>query len=105
MAYTLFEAQAEFCKAMGNATRLQLMHSLRNGEKSVGEMAVETGLTHSSVSRQLAALRDVGVVIARRQRQEMIYRLTDPKIGEVCDMVRQVLVEQILSTSKRIIHE
>lgn len=46
----------------------------------------------------------MGVVIAQRHRQEVVYRLTDPRIGEVCDMVRQVLVEQILSKSKLINH-
>lgn len=102
MEYSLFEAQAEFCKAMGNASRLQLLHILRSGEKTVGDLIAETGLPQPAVSRQLAALRSVGVVIAQRQRQEVFYRLTDPKIGEVCDMVRQVLVEQILSKSKMI---
>ncbi|MEW6094249.1 MAG: metalloregulator ArsR/SmtB family transcription factor [Chloroflexota bacterium] len=102
MDTTLFEAQAEFCKAMGNAARLQILHLLRAGEKTVGELMKETGLSQPAVSRQLAALRSVGVVTARRQRQEVAYRLTDPRIGEVCDMVRQVLVEQILSKSKLI---
>lgn len=102
MEYSLFEAQAEFCKTMGNASRLQLLHILRAGPRTVGDLAIETGLTPSAVSRQLACLRSMGVVAAQRQRQEVFYQLADPKIGEVCDMVRQVLVEQILSKSKMI---
>jgi len=100
MEYSLFEAQAAFCKTMGNAARLQLLHILREGPRTVGSLAEASGQSQSSVSRQLAALRSVGVVVAQRQRQEVLYQLADPKIGEVCDMVRQVLVEQILSQSK-----
>jgi ArsR family transcriptional regulator len=104
MEYSLFEAQADFCKTMGNASRLQLLHILRETPQTVGELATQTGLSPSAVSRQLATLRSMGVVTAHRQRQEVLYQLADPKIGEVCDMVRQVLVEQILTKSKMIDH-
>lgn len=102
MEYSIFEAQAEFCKVMGNASRLQILHTLRSGERTVGELARETGLGQPAVSRQLAALRTVGVVASKRRGQEMLYHLSDPKIGEVCDMVRQVLVERILKDSSLI---
>lgn len=102
MEYSLFEAQADFCKTMGNASRLQLLHILRENPRTVSELATQTGLSPSTVSKQLATLRSVGVVVAQRQRQEVLYQLADPKIGEVCDMVRQVLVEQILTKSKMI---
>lgn len=104
MEYSLFEAQADFCKTMGNASRLQLLHILRETPHTVGELATQTGLSPSAVSRQLSTLRSMGVVTAHRQRQEVLYQLADPKIGEVCDMVRQVLVEQILTKSKMIDH-
>jgi DNA-binding transcriptional ArsR family regulator len=100
MDASLFEAQAEFCKTMGSASRLQLLHILRDGPSTVNVLAQAAGMAPATVSRQLAALRSVGVVVARRNRQEVVYQLADPKIGEVCDMVRQVLVERILSQSK-----
>ncbi len=100
MDASLFEAQADFCRTMGNASRLQLLHILRDGSSTVNDLAQTAGMTPATVSRQLAALRSVGVVVARRNRQEMVYQLADPKIGEVCDMVRQVLVERIMSQSK-----
>jgi DNA-binding transcriptional ArsR family regulator len=102
MEYSLFEAQADFCKSMGNASRLQLLHTLRGGPSTVGELAQAVGMSQAAVSRQLAALRSVGVVISQRRAREVVYQLADPKIGEVCDMVRQVLVERILKDKKMI---
>jgi DNA-binding transcriptional ArsR family regulator len=84
---------------MGNASRLQLLHILREGPSTVNDLAQTAGKTPATVSRQLAALRSVGVVVSRRNRQEVVYQLADPKIGDVCDMVRQVLVERILKDS------
>lgn len=47
----LFQAQVEFCRTMGNATRLQLLHTLRGGPQTVSELTAETGFIPSAVSR------------------------------------------------------
>jgi len=102
MTSTLFDIQAEFCKAMGNAARLQVLHILRARPKSVSEICQEIDLSQSNVSRQLACLRNAGVVVAKRNGMGMVYQITDEKIVEVCDLVRSVLVEQIHRRSQYI---
>ena len=97
---TIFEIQAEFCKAMGNAGRLQILHLLRERPKSVSEICRETGLLQGTVSRHLASLRSVGVVTAEKHGAGTVYRITDGKIIEVCDLVRCVLVEHIQKRSR-----
>ena len=94
MKRSIFNIQAEFCKAMGNATRLEIMHILRERPLTVTELIEKTGSTQSAVSRHLAVLRSVSVVTAERRGNEMLYQLTDKKIGEVCDLVQTVLKEQ-----------
>jgi len=94
MERSIFDIQAEFCRAMGNATRLQILHFLRERPMTVTEIMGGLGVSQSMVSRQLAVLRSVGVVAGERHGNEIVYRLTDDKIGEVCDLVRAVLVEQ-----------
>ena len=94
MERSFFDIQAEFCKAMGNATRLEIMHTLRERAMTVSELMERTGCTQSAVSRHLAVLRSVGVVTGDRHGNEIFYQLTDEKISEVCDLVRAVLVEQ-----------
>jgi DNA-binding transcriptional ArsR family regulator len=95
MDKSIFEFQADFCKAMGNPVRLQVLHSLRNRSKTVSEIAHETNLSQPTVSRQLGVLRGIGVVNHEKQGTETLYVLTDPQVGEVCDLVRKVLSEHM----------
>jgi ArsR family transcriptional regulator len=102
MNQSMFEIQAEFCKAMGNAARLHILHVLREHPMTVGEICHATDLPQSNVSRHLKVLRAVGVLISKRHGSEMVYHITDNKIVEVCDLVRSVLVEQIQERSRSI---
>jgi DNA-binding transcriptional ArsR family regulator len=95
MERSIFDIQAEFCRAMGNATRLQILHILRERSMSVREIMVELELNQSMVSRQLSVLRSVGVVMGERRGNETVYHVTNEKIGEVCDLVRTVLIEEM----------
>ncbi len=97
---SIFYIQAEFCKAMGNAARLQIIHILRAHPMNVGEIAEDTGFGQSLVSRQLSTLRKAGVVECQRHGNEMIYQLADENIGEVCDLVRKVLAAHAQKQSK-----
>ena len=94
MNRSIFDIQAEFCKAMANGTRLQIMHVLREQPMRVAAIAQATNLSQSVVSRQLGILRNTGVVNCRRQGNEVIYHLTDENIGKLCDLVRQLLSDQ-----------
>jgi DNA-binding transcriptional ArsR family regulator len=94
METTVFEMQARLCKAMSHATRLEIVHSLRDGPKSVGDLVLATGLSHANISRHLSALRNSSVVTSQRQGQEIICYITNPKITAVCDLMRQVVSEQ-----------
>lgn len=99
MERSIFDIQAEFCKAMANASRLQIMHILRERPMIVNELVAQTGFSQTMVSRQLGILRSVGVVECQRHGTEMLYHLTDEQIGEVCDLVRKVLAEQMRKRS------
>lgn len=91
----LYSLKAELCRTFADAKRLVIIDELREGEKTVGELARVLELPQAVVSRHLAVLRDKGVVKYRRQGTSVYYSLTDPKIGEACDMVHQILLNQI----------
>jgi len=94
MERSIFDIQAEFCRAMGNPSRLQILHVLRERPITVNELVEELGLGQSMISRQLSVLRSVNVVVGIRRGHEMVYQLTNEKISEVCDLVRAVLLEE-----------
>ncbi len=91
----LFKQQASICKTLAEAKRLMILHELRNGEMSVGQLVSSLGLPQSNVSQHLAILRERGIVTTRREGTTIYYNLANPKIGEACDLVRQVLADQL----------
>jgi DNA-binding transcriptional ArsR family regulator len=102
MNSSIFEIQADFCKAMGNTARLQMLHVLRERPLTVSEICQATNLPQGTVSRHLSVLRKVGVVDFRRLGNAKVYQITDDKIADVCDLVRSILVEQIHKRSQSI---
>lgn len=91
---SIFDMQAELCKTLGNAARLQIVHTLREGPKRVSDIVEATDLAQAKVSQHLAVLRAYGIVSTKREGKDVIYRIANPKLTRVCDLMREVLAEQ-----------
>ena len=89
--------QAELCKALSDPKRLHLVQELRTGERTVSELADKLGLKQSNTSQHLAVLRKIGVVSPRKDSNMVYYKLAHPKIAEACDLVHEVISEQLQS--------
>ncbi len=96
----LFKLQADICKTLADPTRLMILHELKKGEMSVGQLITNLGLPQSNISRHLAVLRERAVVTTRREGTTIYYSLASPKIADACDLVREVL-EAHLTQSQR----
>jgi ArsR family transcriptional regulator len=94
MSARVFEMQAVLCQALSHPVRLELVHALRDGSKRVEDLAEVTGAKQASVSRHLTTLRNCGLVSAQRSGHEMRYRLTNPKVAAICNLMHEVLAEQ-----------
>ena len=90
-----FKLQSEICKTLADPKRLMILHELRGGEMSVGHIVSRLGLTQANVSQHLAIMRERGIVKTRREGTSIYYSLASPRIGEACDLVQQVLEEQL----------
>lgn len=101
----IYNMQAELCHSMSQPARLQILHALFEGAKNVGEISNLTGLGQSVVSRHLAILKNNGIVTSTRSGQEVFYKVANPKIIEVCNLMRTVLLEQITERSNLISQE
>lgn len=63
---------------VGDLTRLKICYTLcYYPELSVNEIAETVGVSPSAVSHALAKLKDIGVVKARRESQNIFYSLRD----------------------------
>jgi len=87
--------QAEFCKGMAHPKRIQILRILKDGEKSVGELAKLTGVSQANVSQHLALLRQFGLLGARREGSSVYYSISDRRIIEACDLVRACIAERL----------
>ncbi len=81
-------------KALGEPTRLKLVHALMAGEKSVGVLVEETGLNQANASRHLHNLVQAGIVARRKDGNFVYYRIEDATVFDLCDLVCNSLREQ-----------
>ena len=93
---TIYELQAEVSKTMAHPLRLAILHYLKDGEKTVNDIAQITGASQSNVSQHLAILRQRQIVETRKAGSNIYYRVASPKISQACDMIREVLKEQLI---------
>jgi len=92
---TIFELQAEISKTLAHPLRLAILHYLKDGEKTVSDLTEKFCASQSNISQHLALLRQRQIVKTRKAGSTVYYRLASPKIGQACDMVREVLLEQL----------
>ncbi|MFC2005167.1 ArsR/SmtB family transcription factor [Chloroflexota bacterium] len=91
----LLEMQADICKTLAQPKRLMIVHELRTGERSVGQLASSLGISQPNVSQHLSIMRKRGIVLTRREGTTIYYSLASPRIGEACDLVHGFLAEQL----------
>ena len=92
---TIFNLQAEISKTLANPIRLAILHSLRDGEKNVNDLTEILGISQSNLSQHLALMRQKGILKTRKQGTSIFYFVTNQKINQACDMVREVLLDQL----------
>jgi DNA-binding transcriptional ArsR family regulator len=99
---SLIEHVAERFRVLGDATRLSILRLLlERGELNVGEIcdALE-GSSQANVSKHLRILHVAGIVSRRREGTAAYYRIADPSIAELCDMVCDRLTVQAVEEAR-----
>ena len=68
-------------QALGEPRRLHILDLLRDGERPVGELVDELGVSQPAVSKHLRILKAAGLVEVRADAQRRLYRVrTEPLI-------------------------
>lgn len=91
----LLERHAAVCEVFSHPLRLALLHALREGELTVGELARRVGAGPPNVSQHLARMRERGAIVTRREGSNVYCRVADPRIFQAFDLMRQLLLDQI----------
>jgi ArsR family transcriptional regulator len=102
LTQSAFEIQAKLCQAMGHAIRLEIVYILRDEPKRVGDLVEILDLPQPTVSRHVSILRNAGILTQLRGQGGLFYQIANPKILNVCDLMREVLTEQYAQQSQLI---
>ena len=84
---------AALLKSLANEDRLMLLCQLVEGEKAVSELEVLTGIRQPTLSQQLGALREAGVVTTRREAKQIFYRLSEEKAARLIEALYAIYCE------------
>jgi ArsR family transcriptional regulator len=92
---SIYELQAEISKTLAHPLRIAIIHYLKDGEKTVNALTQTLGASQSNISQHLAIMRQRQIVKTRKEGSTVYYRVASPKISQACDMVREVLLDQL----------
>jgi len=98
----LYRQFARIGKAVASSRRLELLEILAQGERTVEKLARETDLSVANASHHLHVLREARLVEARKSGLYVFYRLADPTVYDLSQLIRQ-LAERHLAEVSRIV--
>lgn len=96
----IYELHARVCKAIADPKRLLIINELRDGARSVGEIADELGLSQPNTSQHLAILRERSIVTTSRSGNTVYYSLNSRKVIDAVDLLREFMAEFMASISE-----
>jgi DNA-binding transcriptional ArsR family regulator len=96
----LFEQFARVGKALASARRLELLELLAQAERTVDELARESGLSLANASQHLRILRDAGLVAARRDGVFVHYALAGDDVLELWLALRAVAADRLAEVER-----
>ncbi len=86
----LFDGFGEVAKALANGRRAELVDVLVQGERHVEELADEIGQSVANASFHLRVLAATGLVVTRREKNRVYYRLASGRVAELWMALRDV---------------
>jgi rhodanese-related sulfurtransferase len=92
---------ARIGKALGSPVRLELLDLLRNGRRSVEDLAEAAGVSVANSSQHLQHMRAAGLVVGERRGQHVEYRLAADGVSSTFAALR-ALAEAVRPEMERL---
>ena len=96
----LYEAIGRVALALGSAGRLQILEFVAQGERSVDSLAAMTGLSVANTSKHLQALRQAGLVSARKQGLRVYYSIAGNDVAALLSALREVSENRVAEVER-----
>ena len=96
----LYRSIARVAQALAHGNRLQLLELIAQGERSVDSLATMTGMTVANASQHLQALRQAGLVAARKDGQRVYYSVSGDDVLALCAGLRHVAEARVAEVER-----
>ena len=100
MKSSLYEQLARVALALGSQGRLQILEFVAQGERSVDNLAAMTGLSVANTSKHLQALRQAGLVQARKDGLRVYYSLAGDDVVALVSALRAVAENRVAEVER-----
>lgn len=91
----LTQNKADILKAMAHPTRINILESLREGERCVCEIIELVDSEQSNTSQHLAQLKKMGIISSRKDGLKVIYRVNNSEVFFLLDMLDKIIANQM----------
>ena len=85
--------KAKLFRGFADPSRLTILESLRDSERTVSDVVEATGMSQSNVSNHMACLRDCGLVVAEQRGRYVYYRLSDARVDGLLALAETLLAD------------
>ena len=86
-----FDMKVKLIHGFSNKTRIQILESIKDQEKTVSQIVEETKGTQSNISQHLACLKGCGIIAGRNEGKYSYYSLRNQHIRDLLTMFDVVL--------------
>jgi DNA-binding transcriptional ArsR family regulator len=69
---------------------------------TASELIEKIGLSKANLSQHMSILKSKGVILTRREGVNIYYHISSAKIIQACDLMREVLLEQLQEKGKMV---
>jgi len=78
-------------KGFADYSRLLILYALLAGEKSVGDLVAETGLSQSGISNHLKCLKECDLLVDRQESKYVFYSIKDERTQQIIALAEDML--------------
>lgn len=95
---------AKLCRALSDPKRILILYALSDEPRHVTALATRLDLPQPTVSRHLRRLERNALVSGERDGQTVVYRITDPRIMDLLELMRELRCDALSQQSSILAH-
>jgi DNA-binding transcriptional ArsR family regulator len=80
----VFDVVASYFSVLSEPTRLRITHAICEEEKTVSQIVEELGATQTNISRHLSLMHRSGMLVRRKEGNQVHYRVADAAMVDIC---------------------